>query len=142
MLKPFQPFFAEWNGHYTNCGGGTLASGMAYQCVCLAKQWEEYQGWTPLTHGNAIKYWEDGESGYTKVENTPEGIPPVGALVIFEEGEYGHIAIAAPDCTVRNCVVFQQNAPEAGTTTHAGSPCNLETYNYEKPKCLGWLIKE
>lgn len=122
-----QSFINEWNGKYNNEDG-------AYgpQCTDIVKSWEKENGWT-ISHGNAIDYAK-GEPGFTFHANTPSYVPPVGAIAVFQIGQYGHVGIVAPGTNVRTLVCFEQNDP-------LGSVCHLHNYNYISPKALGFLVK-
>jgi surface antigen len=120
-------FVAEWNGKYNNEDGV-----YGPQCVDIVKEWEKENGWV-ISHGNAIDYAK-GEPGFTWTPNTSTGVPPAGALVVFQVGEYGHIAIALSGSNDKTLITFEQNDP-------LGSVCHIHNYNYLNPRCLGWLHK-
>lgn len=141
-------FVSEWNGKHVEADGSQPNSDTYDQCVDLVKEWEKENGWNPITHGNAIDYAK-GESGYTWVPNSTtdsSNYPTPGDLVVFALGVYGHVGICV-SANFHAVSVFQQNAPEAGytrivdgkTVFYPGSPCNIATYNYIKPVCVGWL---
>lgn len=121
-------FVTKWNGKECNTGE------YPDQCVNIIKEWEKENGWN-TTYGNAIQYWTGTEPGWTKVANTPEGVPPVGAIAVFQVGQYGHVALCLAGSNTNTLVTFEQNDP-------LGSYCHVHNYNYLSPKCLGWLIKE
>ncbi len=118
-------FVVRWNGKVCNTGP------YPDQCVNLIKEWEKENGW-PTTYGNAIDYAK-GQPGWTWVNNTPTGVPPPGSIVVFQVGQFGHVALALSGSNAHTLVSFEQNDP-------LGSPCHVHNYNYLSPKCLGWLI--
>lgn len=69
------------------------------------------------------------EKHFNRVENTPKGVPEKGDIVIWETGEYGHIAIFA-EGGIRSFTSFDQNYP-------VGTKCHLQKHNYQG--VLGWL---
>jgi len=70
---------------------------------------------------------------YTKVANTPTGIPPVGSVIIWgsDYGPWGHVAIVT-EANVDTFKALSQNDP-IGRETHIKSYPN---YN----GVLGWLV--
>lgn len=69
---------------------------------------------------------------FTRIPNTPTGVPKKGDVMIWKKGygAYGHIAIVISG-TTKNFTCFSQNDP-------IGSKCHLQpypTYRY----VLGWL---
>lgn len=70
---------------------------------------------------------------YSKVPNTPDGVPPQGAIAIWGHGTYGHIGVVdSADKQYLTC--FEQNWVEmdgSGVT-------ELRRHNYKN--VLGWLI--
>lgn len=69
---------------------------------------------------------------YTRVPNTPDGVPPKGSVVIWgiKYGEFGHVAISMGGDT-KGFTAFSQNDP-------VGSKCVIRSYKYTH--VLGWLI--
>ncbi len=129
-------FVAKWNGK-------VIPGPIADQCVNVIKEWEKENGWS-TTFGNAIDY-SKGQAGWQWIKNTPTGVPPAGAAVVFQEPmvwdsqskiwvEYGHIALAYTGSNQKVLVTFEQNDP-------LGSAAHIKDYNYINPKCLGWLVK-
>jgi surface antigen len=121
-------FVEKWNGKECNTGP------YPDQCVNVIKEWCAENGW-PTTWGNAIDYWNNGEAGWTKTANTPTGVPPAGAIAVFNVGQYGHVALVLPGSNQLTLVTFEQNDP-------LGSYCHVHNYNYLRPQCLGWLTKD
>jgi surface antigen len=102
------------------------------QCVSLVKQWLKFNKW-PAKRGNAIDWQDNDDKNYGYYKNTPKFIPLCGDLAIFDTGKYGHIGIVQ-SATDKSMKVFQQNDP-------IGSPATIKTYNYIKPRCIGFLRK-
>ncbi len=67
-----------------------------HQCVDLIREYtEEYSYPTIATHGNAIQLWNQWLwKRYTRVNNSLGNNPPIGAIVFWKQGKYGHVAIA------------------------------------------------
>lgn len=106
------------------------------QCVSLAKQWIRKNKW-PMLWGNAIdwQYRGDGKN-YKFFKNTASFIPKAGDFAIFSVGKYGHIGVVV-SATVKTMKVFNQNWPH-GTAT---DPATTTSFDYVKPKCVGFLRK-
>lgn len=115
---------------YTSRGG---------QCVDLARAWVEnltcnaYKG---LPRVIAAKEMFDAADArvWRKVRNSPQGVPPVGAVVVFARGRWGHVAIARAGCTTTKLLTFDQN-------WSVSQRCTDETHGYTAEKVIGWLIK-
>lgn len=106
------------------------------QCVDLYRQYvkEVLNLHQSPSVGGAYQIFDTAQSEYyTKVENTPTGVPPRGAIVIWkkEYGGYGHVGIVE-QADVNGMLVFSQN--------HTGNldPCESTSYSYNLVK--GWLI--
>lgn len=80
------------------------------------------------------------------IPNTPNGVPPAGALVVFgtSVGPAGHICIATDKCTSNTLVSFDQNWDtkhfNAGTNSNGEliPICRIVTHTYDG--VLGWLV--
>ena len=69
---------------------------------------------------------------FTRIENTPEGVPQAGDVMIWgsQYGPYGHVAVVT-SANVNSFTCFSQNDP-------VGTLCQLRNYkNYRG--VLGWL---
>ncbi len=66
---------------------------------------------------------------FTKLDNTPQGVPQEGDIVFWGGGEYGHVAVFLRG-TVNDFTSFDQNYP-------TGSACHEQYHNYYN--VLGWL---
>lgn len=106
------------------------------ECVSLVKQWLAFNHW-PALRGNAIMWQYNGDGkNYRFYKNTPIFVPYVGDMAIFNVGTYGHIGIVV-SANLRTMQVFNQNWPQGNNT----DPAKLTTFNYTKPKCIGFLRK-
>lgn len=66
------------------------------QCVDLVNQYARDNGLPTFTGGAAADMFGQSASAYDWVKNTPSGVPPAGAIVVWGRGigPWGHIAIA------------------------------------------------
>lgn len=66
------------------------------QCVDLVNQYARDNGLPTFTGGAAADMFGQSPSAYTWVKNTPSGVTPAGAVVIWgrQIGPWGHIAVA------------------------------------------------
>lgn len=126
-----QEFFNKWNGRKLENDGAYL-----YQCVDLAKEYvRDVFGVTPFS-GNG----KDFEDNYPKdklqfVRNTPSGIPPFGALIVWGEmpnNPYGHVGVFVSGGT-SSFQSFDQNWP-------VGSGCHYQNHNWNNVR--GWLVRK
>lgn len=125
-----QDFVNEWNGRLVPSRGGILG-----QCVSLVQAWAQENGigGTPVFPVGAAKDLA-GVRGdtFNFTANTPDGVPPAGAIAIFNGrmgGGYGHtgVVVSADKNTIN---MFQQNDPY-------GSGGSVKAYNYNN--VIGWL---
>lgn len=73
---------------------------------------------------------------FTWIPNTPTGIPPYGAIVVFNGrvgGGYGHTGVAIEGCTLTQVRCIQQNDP-------LGTGVSIKVYPYTNVS--GWLVKK
>jgi hypothetical protein len=85
---------------------------------------------------SAYQIWDYGKNNphFTRIENTPTGVPQQGDIIIWANDKNfpdGHVAIFQSG-DVNSFVSFDQNYP-------MGSLCHFETHNYSNPKVIGWL---
>jgi hypothetical protein len=85
---------------------------------------------------SAYQIWDYGKNNphFTRIENTPTGIPQEGDIIIWANDKNfpdGHVAIFQSG-DVNSFVSFDQNYP-------MGSLCHFQTHNYTNPKVIGWL---
>lgn len=101
------------------------------QCVDLANQYiVEVLNLTPIIGTNAQDFPKKIGNEFIYIENTPEGLPKAGDLMIFKSADkVGHISIFV-EGTTGLFTSFDQNYP-------TGSPCKLTRHNYKN--VLGWL---
>lgn len=104
------------------------------QCVDLARMYiKEVCGtkqFSPVIGAKDI--WKQELDDFDKVTNTPDGIPPIGAIIIWGAtyGKFGHVAISLGG-TKDTFQAFSQNDP-------AGSPCVMRGYK-SYASVLGWF---
>lgn len=119
-----QELFIQWNGK--KCDFDGVYGG---QCVDIVKQYfQDVLNVTPF-QGNAIDYWNKDVPGCTKITKTWYNYPKPGDLIVWNTGEFGHIAICNWVRTF-DLGVFEQNNP-------VGSLCHFGSYSYKN--VLGWL---
>lgn len=104
-----------------------------YQCVdVIKKYYKEIIGINPQK-GNAIDYWTTFPAvHFTRIKNTPAGIPPVGSILIWSLGKYGHIGVVY-SANVNQFETFEQNWSATGL-----KPTEFKVHSYSS--VLGWLI--
>ena len=126
--------FDEFLGIYLNKSNVGNTPENKGQCTGLVNVWANYLK-LPHLWGNAkdIPLYADLNK-YQRVVNTPTGIPPKGAILIWT-GNYnkgfGHTAIVQ-SANVNTITVFSQNDP-------LSSKCIIKKYpNYNH--VYGWLI--
>ncbi len=137
-----QTFFTTWNGKYNNFDGkfGT-------QCTDLMRQYvQDVCGFKPYIAipqtGWAKNIFTNFKNNtyFTKILNTPTGIPKQGDILFFKTsltypwiyGWAGHVGIVH-SASLMSIVLFEQNWP-------TGSACKLHTHTYKD--CLGWLQRK
>lgn len=123
-------FFSKYNNQYVEVSGSTAK----WQCVDLANAYiRDVLGQPIIQYTNAEDFPNKIKSYGTWVKNTPTGIPPKGAIVVWDysTNEWGHIAIATGKGTTSTFESFDQNYP-------TGSKCHFVTHNYNS--VIGWLI--
>lgn len=81
--------------------------------------------------GAALIWTNYIKEDFTKIPNTPDGIPKPGSIMIWNRyyGPYGHVAVVV-SADVNKFTAFSQNDP-------TGSACILKEYEYSK--IYGWL---
>jgi hypothetical protein len=133
----YDQFVAKWTGV-----GADFDGAYGFQCVDLFNFYNRDvvgQGFvgTPTT-GGAADLWNDYTTldGYTKVANSPTGVPPKGAVVIWAAntkatGAAGHVGIASGEGDADYFVSFDQNYP-------TGSLPHMQRHTYEG--VLGWYV--
>lgn len=120
-------FFDKWNNVGCDFDGV-----YGFQCVDVFKQFNKDVVGGLNVNGNAIDYWTTYPTGfYSKVANTPTGVPIEGDVMIWGKtlGQYGHIAIFHTG-NADKFVSFDQNYP-------LGSVCHFQSHDYKG--VLGWL---
>lgn len=101
----------------------------------LTAQWIKEMNW-PKTKpvGTAGEFYKKADSYYQWIPNRPWNVPKPGDMIVFDVAGYiEHVAIVV-SANVWKVTVLEQNMP-------LYSRCHLSTYNYLKPRCIGWLHK-
>ena len=126
-------WYPKWAGKLVPSRGGITG-----QCVSLVQKYaEEVLGTTgtPVFPVSAAKDMVGARpDAFTWIANTPTGVPPYGAIVVFNGrtgGGYGHTGVAIEGCDLNTVRVIQQNDP-------AGSGASIKVYNYTNVS--GWLV--
>lgn len=122
-------FFNKYNGKEVTDPWGTYKG----ECVSLVKMWIKENGW-PMRRGNAINWQYNGTPPYKWFVNYPWSVPQPGDMPVFKVGQYGHIGIVM-SASSRSMQVFSQNWP----TGKDVDPARVATFDYVRPKCIGWL---
>lgn len=117
-------FFLNWNKKFCDFDGI-----LGNQCVDIVKQYFKDVLRLPIFKGNAIDYWVCPPEGFIKIKKSWFNRPEPGDLIIWNLGQYGHIAICNWS-RFFDVGVFEQNNPK-------GSPCHYKDYSYLG--VLGWL---
>jgi len=120
FISLFNQGFCDFDGYYGN------------QCVDLAQFWNRVLGGRIFT-GNAKDIFNQPQEIYSKVSNTPTGVPVKGDVVVWNSsfnGGPGHVGISTGKGDINRFEVLEQNDP-------TNKFCQLKTYNYNY--VLGWL---
>ena len=132
LIKKYQGRYLDYDGAY------------GAQCVDLMRAYvKEVLGHPPYlaipTTGNAKNIYYNFKNNlfFTKIANTPTGVPKKGDIIFFKTslwypwlyGIAGHVAIFTGGDTM-NVISFDQNWPTY-------TPCHLQRHTYKD--CLGWL---
>lgn len=103
------------------------------QCVDLAQYYNRDVVGGPVLTGNAADIWTSyPQQTYTRIANSPSGVPMLGDIVIWDgslNGGPGHIAVFK-EGDANHFTSFDQNWPLA-------SLCHFQSHDYAK--VLGWL---
>ena len=127
----FDEFLTKYNGKLVDFDG--FYGG---QCMDLYQQYNREVISGPHIPANAYQVWDNyPKDFYDKIENTPEGMPQKGDVVIWNQntgGGFGHIAIATGNETDTTSMFesFDQNWP-------IGSTCHYQRHSYNS--VYGWL---
>jgi len=127
MNDKYKAFFNKYNG-VPNVGNTPENKG---QCVGLVMVFIADLG-LPHIWGHAKDIYANAGSEYEKIPNTPEGVPQLGDIIVWNGrmgGGYGHIAIVEK-ATVDSFTSFDQNYP-------TGSAPRLVEHTYSS--VIGWL---
>lgn len=104
------------------------------QCVDWVQVWHRNLGGTIPFSGDAKDIINQPGNLYTKILNTPTGVPVKGDIIVWDgsyNGGPGHVGVATGKADINTFEVFEQNDP-------TGSKVHLKTYsNYNH--VTGWL---
>lgn len=128
---------SEWYptvaGKRVNSAGGILG-----ECVALVQKYaNEVLGVSgaPVFPVPVAKDMVNSRpDAFTWIPNTPTGVPPYGAIVVFNGrmgGGAGHTGVAIEGSDTNQVRVIQQNDP-------LGSGASIKVYNYNN--VMGWLV--
>lgn len=130
-------------------------NGKIYQCVDVIKAvgsqvWELASGAVGYSGGakdimksNAV--WTDDK--VDRIKNTPAGVPPVGACIVFDSAPLnpaGHTA-SVVQADFKTVTVFEQNGGLGNGFGLGSDACRYKTYKYTTNglgvgKVLGWVV--
>jgi hypothetical protein len=125
-------FYARTNGQRINSCGGILG-----QCVAGVQSYTNVElgigGCPAFPVAGAKDMFGTRTDAFDWVRNTPEGVPPRGAIMVWNGnvgGGWGHTGVVtAANVNTFDC--YQQNDP-------TGSGMHVKTYNYNNVR--GWGI--
>ena len=127
-------FIEKYDGEYLDWDG--YPPDDPYQCFDLFRFYV-HEVWNlpqfPPTGDQGAKVIYDAvDNQYIKVDNTPQGVPQKGDVVIYDGragGGFGHVSIFISGDT-NNFLCFEQNRP-------TGSPCHVGESSYAAVR--GWF---
>lgn len=120
-----------------------------FQCIDLIKQYTKEVHWIELWTfgGSVINGWKTSspikDKPYTKILNTPDFVPIEWDIIIFNKttsNPYWHIGIVN-NATNKNVIILEQNGWKGSSTWILVDAIRLHSYDYLKPKCLGFYRK-
>lgn len=114
-----------------------------YQCVDLVLLWLKHLGLGHLipigiVRAYAIYKAKKLEKDFERIPNTPNGVPPQGAIVVWDRnynGGIGHVGVATGKGDVNSFEAVVQNDPDSKNKGNYG--VIVRNYNYDH--VLGWL---
>jgi hypothetical protein len=132
MADVVDKFYARANGQRINSCGGIFG-----ECVAGVQSYTNVElgiGGCPAFPVPAARLmYGTRTDAFNWVANTPTGVPPRGAIVVWNGntgGGYGHTGVIV-EANVNQMRVYQQNDPK-------GSGMLVKTYNYNN--VIGWAI--
>jgi len=118
---------AKYNGKYVEVAGSANALN---QCVDLANLYiRDVLGLSIIEWTNAKDFPGQMKDDFTWIKNTPDGVPQYGDIMIWDNGNYGHIGVFI-EGNVNTFKSFDQNYP-------LGSPAHVQGHTYAN--VAGWL---
>lgn len=113
----------------------TVTGPDAGQCTAIPHKWEQMLG-LPIVYGNAVDTFANAGSDYTKIPNSPSGVPQAGDIVVWGQNSaigtsnVGHTAVATGQGDTAHFTSFDQNWP-------TGSNCRTVYHTYDG--VIGWF---
>lgn len=110
------------------------------QCVDLVREWmhrglgiSKADMYRAIPRGDAKTFYKNASSKFfSKVAYRKGRVPPKGAIVVWNHGKYGHVAIAKKKCTTDRMRTLDQNWSIDHRVTD-------EAHRYVD--CIGWLVR-
>lgn len=125
-------FYARTNGQRINSCGGILG-----ECVAAVQSYTNVElgigGCPAFPVGAAKDMFGTRADAFEWIRNTPEGVPPRGAIIVWNGrvgGGYGHTGVIV-SANVNTFDCYQQNDPYK-------SGMQIKRYNYSN--VIGWAI--
>lgn len=134
MSLTMEQFRKKWKGKRIN--GYTPRGG---QCVDEMREWiknltgNAYYGLPSIVAAKDAFAAADPKK-WRKVRWDGTNTPPVGAILVFARGRWGHVSTARVGSTKKRAASFDQN----WTLDHR---CSDEAHDNTAHKLIGWLVK-
>lgn len=149
------PIYSNGEKVYTSYGKHYAESGYYYgrkwQCVEFVKRYyhDAHNHRMPNVWGHAksffnttVKHGElNSERGMRQFTNGSTEKPEVDDLLVWNEGEYGHVAIIS-EVNEDSITVVQQNIKNAATASYPLTRSNKRFTIQSKPRPAGWLRRQ
>lgn len=121
-------FINTWNGKQID-----FDNFASFQCVDLAKKWNQELGYSPR-YGNGNQWINNAGNDYTRIDYSPGLVPQEGDIVSWAGASpanvpYGHVAIATGQGDKTRFQTFDQN--------WSGNYCKLNWHSYQSVQ--GWI---
>lgn len=127
-MQSLKDFIAQYNGKQLDFDGV-----YSFQCVDLAKAWNQALGYGPR-YGNGKDWINNAGNDYIRINYTPGAVPQEGDIVSWAGASpanvpYGHVAIASGVGNSSTFQTFDQN--------WGGPVCKLNNHSYQSVQ--GWI---
>lgn len=120
-----QEFIEKYNGEYLEVAGSSAQN----QCVDLANAYLRDVLNHPIVEWTNATDFPSKLTDFEWIQNTPDGVPQEGDIIVWQNSTYGHIAIFVEGNTT-SFRSFDQNFP-------TGSPCHIQNHTYITAMCWG-----